>query len=293
MLKNEYFRARQPASIDDRFVVVLVGEDHLARPGQRAYAARVGEVARAEQERCVTPRERRQLLLEAAVDRHRARHQSRGARAGAPAHRCLGRCLANGRMVCQSEVVVRAQQQDGIAVEQHAGPLRTADEARAALQSHRPQLIQPRLDVDHPSREARPRLGRFRGTMIRPMPDRLYFTDSDEANELIATDPMALLIGFALDQQVHGAEGVLGPARAARAARLDRCPARSPTPTSSRSSASGPRSTASRARWPSASTTSRSTSATSTTATPRASGRLPPTRSSCGRTSRRCPASAR
>jgi hypothetical protein len=32
------------------------------------------------------------------------------------------------------------------------------------------------------------------------MPSRLYFTDSDEANELIATDPMALLIGFALDQ---------------------------------------------------------------------------------------------
>jgi hypothetical protein len=32
------------------------------------------------------------------------------------------------------------------------------------------------------------------------MPDRLYFTDSDEANELIANDPMALLVGFALDQ---------------------------------------------------------------------------------------------
>ena len=34
----------------------------------------------------------------------------------------------------------------------------------------------------------------------RCMPDRLHFTDSDEANALIATDPMALLIGFALDQ---------------------------------------------------------------------------------------------
>jgi hypothetical protein len=32
------------------------------------------------------------------------------------------------------------------------------------------------------------------------MPARLYFTDSDEANELIASDPMALLVGFALDQ---------------------------------------------------------------------------------------------
>ena len=33
-------------------------------------------------------------------------------------------------------------------------------------------------------------------------PDRLYFTENDEANALIAHDPLALLIGFALDQQV-------------------------------------------------------------------------------------------
>ncbi len=43
------------------------------------------------------------------------------------------------------------------------------------------------------------------------MPDRLYFTDSDEANELIATDPMALLIGFALDQQVTVPKAFMGP----------------------------------------------------------------------------------
>jgi hypothetical protein len=43
------------------------------------------------------------------------------------------------------------------------------------------------------------------------MPDRLYFTDSDEANELIAIDPMALLIGFALDQQVPVQKAFFGP----------------------------------------------------------------------------------
>jgi uncharacterized HhH-GPD family protein len=43
------------------------------------------------------------------------------------------------------------------------------------------------------------------------MPDRLYFTDSDEANELIASDPMALLIGFALDQQVTVPMAFSGP----------------------------------------------------------------------------------
>ncbi len=43
------------------------------------------------------------------------------------------------------------------------------------------------------------------------MPNRLYFTDSDEANALIATDPMALLIGFALDQQVSVQKAFAGP----------------------------------------------------------------------------------
>jgi uncharacterized HhH-GPD family protein len=43
------------------------------------------------------------------------------------------------------------------------------------------------------------------------MPDRLYFTDSDAANELIAHDPLALLIGFALDQQVTVQKAFSGP----------------------------------------------------------------------------------
>ena len=43
------------------------------------------------------------------------------------------------------------------------------------------------------------------------MPERLYFTDSDEANKLIAKDPMALLIGFALDQQVTVQKAFAGP----------------------------------------------------------------------------------
>ena len=43
------------------------------------------------------------------------------------------------------------------------------------------------------------------------MPDRLYFTDSEEANELIAKDPVALLIGFSLDQQVSVQKAFAGP----------------------------------------------------------------------------------
>jgi uncharacterized HhH-GPD family protein len=43
------------------------------------------------------------------------------------------------------------------------------------------------------------------------VPDRLFFTDSDEANLLIASDPMALLVGFALDQQVPVQKAFSGP----------------------------------------------------------------------------------
>jgi uncharacterized HhH-GPD family protein len=43
------------------------------------------------------------------------------------------------------------------------------------------------------------------------MPDRLHFTASDDANALIAADPMALLVGFALDQQVTVQKAFAGP----------------------------------------------------------------------------------
>jgi uncharacterized HhH-GPD family protein len=43
------------------------------------------------------------------------------------------------------------------------------------------------------------------------MADRLHFTDSDEANALIASDPMALLVGFVLDQQVTVQKAFSGP----------------------------------------------------------------------------------
>ncbi len=43
------------------------------------------------------------------------------------------------------------------------------------------------------------------------MPDRLHFTGDDEADALIARDPLALLIGFALDQQVTVQKAFAGP----------------------------------------------------------------------------------
>src|SRR5436190_15667771 len=42
-------------------------------------------------------------------------------------------------------------------------------------------------------------------------PDRLHFTGNDEADQLLAREPMALLIGFALDQQVPVQTAFTGP----------------------------------------------------------------------------------
>ena len=44
-------------------------------------------------------------------------------------------------------------------------------------------------------------------------PDRLYFTEDDEACRLLAADPFALLVGFALDQQITVQQAFAGPLR--------------------------------------------------------------------------------
>src|SRR5207247_8277009 len=42
-------------------------------------------------------------------------------------------------------------------------------------------------------------------------PSRLYFTGNDEADALLAQEPLALLIGFVLDQQVSVQKAFSGP----------------------------------------------------------------------------------
>jgi uncharacterized HhH-GPD family protein len=47
--------------------------------------------------------------------------------------------------------------------------------------------------------------------MATTPPDRLHFTGDDEADTLLAQDPLALLIGFVLDQQVTVQKAFGGP----------------------------------------------------------------------------------
>ena len=48
------------------------------------------------------------------------------------------------------------------------------------------------------------------------MPDALHFTGDPEADALIAQDPLALLIGFALDQQITVPTAFSGPLKLKR-----------------------------------------------------------------------------
>ena len=52
--------------------------------------------------------------------------------------------------------------------------------------------------------------------MAATKPDRLHFTGDDEADELLAREPFALLVGFALDQQVPVPTAFSGPLRLKR-----------------------------------------------------------------------------
>ena len=54
------------------------------------------------------------------------------------------------------------------------------------------------------------------------MPDALHFTGNAEADELIAAEPLALLVGFVLDQQVTVPTAFAGPLKLKqRLGRLD------------------------------------------------------------------------
>ena len=77
-------------------------------------------------------------------------------------------------------------------------------------------LSRPRRRARRPPRGRQPRRRRHPHPRDDPalparMTDRLHFTDSDEANVLLVEDPFALLVGFALDQQVTVQKAFAGP----------------------------------------------------------------------------------
>ena len=113
------------------------------------------------------------------------------------------------------------------------------------------------------------------------MPKALYFTDDPEACKLLAEDPFALLVGFAIDQQVPVPKAFAGPyVLQQRVGTLDPARAGEVRPAAGVPDASR-RSTASPVRWPSASASSRRSWSRTTTATRRGSGTRRPTPPIC------------
>ena len=126
-------------------------------------------------------------------------------------------------------------------------------------------------------------------------PDRLHYTGNDEADALLAHDPFALLVGFALDQQVPVPTAFQGPLKlkqrlgtldpgqiaATDPGRLDQVFREKPA------IHRFPGTMAKRVQ-DLASVVTRSTAAT-----PSACGVRPPTAPTCASGSRGCPASAR
>jgi hypothetical protein len=141
--------SRQPAAVDDRGVVELVREHDPARRRERGDHARVGQEARAEQHACLGALERRELLLDARVQRHVPRHQARRPRARAPLLGGVRGGGAESRVAGQPEVVVGAQQQHLAAVEPDLRPLRALDHAQLAEQPGGAQLLEDGVDVGH------------------------------------------------------------------------------------------------------------------------------------------------
>ena len=93
-----------------------------------------------------------QALLEAAVDRHAAARAPRRSGTDAPAHRGVGRRLADARVVREAQGVVRAQHQHGLAVEQHPRALRPRDQTELAIQPLVTQIVETRPQLVHISR---------------------------------------------------------------------------------------------------------------------------------------------
>ena len=164
---GERVRARELAAVHDRGMAELVVEHDLAAARERRDHAEVGQRAGAEQQPGARAAERRQALLEPPVQRHRARRDARRAGADAPAHRRVGRGLADPRVVGQAERVAGAEQQHRPAVEHDARTLGTADHPQAAVGAQLPQLVETLVEIQHRLSSRTPCARTVRGTLAQ------------------------------------------------------------------------------------------------------------------------------
>ena len=105
---DEHVRAGKTASVDDRGVVQLVGENGVALTDQRGNRANVRHVARAVDNRRLAPLEVRKRALQANVRRLRAGREPRAARARAPFASGFRSGADDARIAREVKVIVRS-----------------------------------------------------------------------------------------------------------------------------------------------------------------------------------------
>ena len=123
-------RAREPAAVDDRCVVQLVREDDVAFAERRRKHRQVGQEPRRQQHCAVHALELGQALFELHVQPLRPRDTARAADSDPAGLNRVDRGCFQLRGGGESEVVVRAQVQDGPPVHGQPGALRRVHHSR-------------------------------------------------------------------------------------------------------------------------------------------------------------------
>jgi hypothetical protein len=119
----DHLAVRQLAAVVDRGVVGLVHEDGRVARGERGDGTEVGLVARREGETGLLAEEAGEELLEALVELGRAVEQARAGHRGAVLLDGVAGGLDDARMARQAEVVVGAEHEDALAVDDGLGAL--------------------------------------------------------------------------------------------------------------------------------------------------------------------------
>src|SRR5581483_451350 len=117
-------RAGEATAVDQRRVIELVGNEQIVAAEQRAQHAEIRGPAAAEQQRALTTDRLRQRLLESRVFFVEAADQRRSAAAGAGAPERIPRGLGDAYIRGESEIVVAAEVDAALAVDDELDAVR-------------------------------------------------------------------------------------------------------------------------------------------------------------------------
>ena len=138
---------REPAAIDDRGVVQLIGNDQVVLAQDRGDGSRVGRKAGLKHYAGFRVFETRDLLFELHVDLHRAGNGAHRSGSHAPAARGFERGTTQSTVCGEAEVIVRAEVDDLLAVETGHRLLFAFEHAQAEVKPFGFQLFELLMQI--------------------------------------------------------------------------------------------------------------------------------------------------